>query len=83
MKRRFAIFGLVLLVAGTLLLFWHPWSSTTEPTPLAEKPATRPLVEPRSVALNLPRSKRRHQVQQQQRLHQRRAALSADASSTR
>ena len=46
MKRRFAIFGLVLLVAGTLLLFWHPWRTTTASTPLADKPATPPLVEP-------------------------------------
>ncbi len=85
MKRRFAIFGLVLLlVGGALLLFGHQWTATTtEPTPVAEKPATRQLVEPPAARAEPPPVEAATPSTPTARLHQHRPALSADASSTR
>ncbi len=46
MKRRIAIFGLVLLAIGAALLFGRQWSSSTESTLIEAEPVTKQPVEP-------------------------------------
>jgi hypothetical protein len=46
MKHRIAIFGLVLLVIGAVLLFGRQWTSTSEATLIKVEPAAQPVVAP-------------------------------------
>jgi hypothetical protein len=46
MRHRIAIFGLVLLAIGAVLLFGRQWSSTSESTHIEVEPVTKQPVEP-------------------------------------
>ena len=46
MKHRIAIFGLVLLAIGAVLLFGRQWTSTSEATLIKMEPAAQPAVAP-------------------------------------
>jgi hypothetical protein len=46
MRHRIALFGLLLLAIGAVLLFGRQWSSSTESTPIKVEPVTKQPVEP-------------------------------------